>query len=52
MLNFWKFKLWKLKEIFEGQESWYDGFSTFYVGNDGSVYKHVVDKVREKLLIA
>lgn len=24
MLNFWKFKLWKIKEIFDAQESWYD----------------------------
>lgn len=23
---------------------WYDGFSTFYVNNDGKVFKHVVDK--------
>jgi hypothetical protein len=43
-LNFWKFKLWKLQEIFEGQEAWYDGFSTFYVGSDGKIYKHVADK--------
>lgn len=45
MLNFWKFKLWKLKEIFEDQEAWYDGFSTFYVGSNGLVFKHVADKV-------
>lgn len=45
MLNFWKFKLWKLKEIFDDQEAWYDGFSTFYVGSNGLVYKHVADKV-------
>lgn len=25
--------------------SWYDGFSTFYLDNDGVVYKHVADKV-------
>jgi len=24
---------------------WYDGFSTFYVGGDGLVYRHVADKV-------
>lgn len=46
MLKFWKFKLWKLKEIFEDQEAWYDGFSIFYVGSDGLVYKHIADKVR------
>jgi Uncharacterized conserved protein (DUF2358) len=45
MLNFWKFKLWKLKEVFEGQEAWYDGFSTFHVGSDGVIYKHVCDKM-------
>lgn len=44
MLNFWKFKLWKLKELFDDQEAWYDGFSTFYIGNTGSIYKHVADK--------
>ncbi|XP_066994200.2 uncharacterized protein [Anabrus simplex] len=45
MLTFWKYKLWKLKEIFEAQEAWYDGFSTFYVGGDGLIYKHVADKM-------
>lgn len=24
---------------------WYDGFSTFYVGADGLIQKHIVDKV-------
>lgn len=42
---FWKYKLWKLKEVFHDQESWYDGFSTFYLGSDGLIHKHVVDKV-------
>ncbi|XP_045508818.1 uncharacterized protein LOC123704464 [Colias croceus] len=42
---FWKYKLWNLKEAFRDQEMWYDGFSTFYVGSDGLVYKHVADKV-------
>lgn len=45
MLTFWKYKLWKIKDIFEEQEAWYDGFSTFYVGSDGLIQKHVVDKV-------
>lgn len=44
MLTFWRYKLWKIKEIFEEQEAWYDGFSIFYVGNDGLVYKHIADK--------
>jgi hypothetical protein len=30
--------------MFEEQEAWYDGFSIFYVGNDGLVYKHIADK--------
>ncbi|XP_053659121.1 uncharacterized protein C6orf136 homolog [Anopheles marshallii] len=45
MLKFWKYKLWKLKEIFDEQEAWYDGFSVLYVGPDGLVSKHVVDKI-------
>ncbi|XP_053678426.1 uncharacterized protein C6orf136 homolog [Anopheles nili] len=45
MLQFWKYKLWKLKQIFDDQESWYDGFSVLYVGPDGLVSKHVVDKI-------
>nr|XP_040237925.2 uncharacterized protein C6orf136 homolog [Anopheles coluzzii] len=45
MLQFWKYKLWKLKEIFDGQEAWYDGFSVLHVGADGLVSKHVVDKI-------
>uniref|UniRef100_A0A182M2E1 Uncharacterized protein n=1 Tax=Anopheles culicifacies TaxID=139723 RepID=A0A182M2E1_9DIPT len=45
MLQFWKYKLWKLKEIFDEQEAWYDGFSVLYVGPDGLVAKHIVDKI-------
>lgn len=45
MFQFWKFKLWKLKDAFEEQESWYDGFSTLYLGEDGLIEKHIVDKV-------
>lgn len=44
MLTFWRYKLWKIKEIFEDQEAWYDGFSIFYVGSDGLIYKHVADR--------
>lgn len=46
MLTFWRFKLWNIKEVFENQEAWYDGFSTMYVGDDGLIRKHVADKVR------
>lgn len=45
MLSFWKYKLWDFKEIFEKTESWYDGFSTFYVNSEGQVVKHVADKM-------
>jgi len=45
MFHFWKFKLWEIKEIFEQQEAWYDGFSICYLGSDGLIHKHVVDKV-------
>ncbi|XP_011206140.1 uncharacterized protein C6orf136 homolog [Bactrocera dorsalis] len=45
MLSFWKYKLWQMKEIFDEQESWYDGFSVCYLGPDGLIHKHVVDRV-------
>lgn len=45
MLQFWKFKLWEYEKIRAQEETWYDGFSTMYVGEDGLVYKHVIDKV-------
>lgn len=45
MFQFWKYKLWQIREMFEEQESWYDGFSTMYVGEDGLIYRHVADKV-------
>ncbi|XP_073827060.1 uncharacterized protein C6orf136 [Musca autumnalis] len=45
MLNFWKYKLWDLKGIFENQEAWYDGFSVLYLGDKGLIVKHIVDKV-------
>ncbi|XP_055371340.1 uncharacterized protein C6orf136 homolog [Condylostylus longicornis] len=45
MFQFWKYKLWKVKDIFEDQEAWYDGFSIMYLGEDGLIEKHVADKV-------
>lgn len=45
MFQFWKFKLWKIREAFEEEEAWYDGFSIFYLGADGLISKHVADKV-------
>lgn len=45
MFMFWKIKLWKIKDTINNLDSWYDGFSTFHVGSDGKIFKHVVDKV-------
>ncbi|XP_076549364.1 uncharacterized protein LOC117610720 isoform X1 [Osmia lignaria lignaria] len=45
LLLFWKFKFWNMKDQTEGGPTWYDGFSTFYVNNDGKIYKHIVDKL-------
>ncbi|XP_028029682.1 uncharacterized protein C6orf136 [Bombyx mandarina] len=45
MFMFWKYKLWDMQQVWKDQELWYDGFSTFYVGGDGLIGKHVVDKV-------
>lgn len=44
-LSFWKFSLWNLREQVKEKPAWYDGFSTFYVNNDGKIFKHVVDKL-------
>ncbi|XP_075226348.1 uncharacterized protein LOC142327313 isoform X2 [Lycorma delicatula] len=46
LLLFWKIKIWDLKESLKAEESWYDGFSVFYVGGDGKVYKHIADKMQ------
>lgn len=45
MFLFWKYKLWNIKELFDKTDAWYDGFSTFYVNDEGKVYKHVADKM-------
>lgn len=45
MLTFWRYRLWNIKEIFESTETWYDGFSTFYLDEEGQIGKHVADKV-------
>ncbi|EDW74765.2 uncharacterized protein Dwil_GK15850 [Drosophila willistoni] len=45
MFQFWKYKLWQMKEVLNDQEAWYDGFSVCYLGDDGLIVKHVVDKV-------
>jgi len=35
----------QLKEVLKDQEAWYDGYSVCYLGDDGLISKHVVDKV-------
>ncbi|XP_076275546.1 uncharacterized protein LOC143206748 [Rhynchophorus ferrugineus] len=45
MFQFWRYKLWEWKQLFEKSDSWYDGFSTFYVNSDGLIVKHVADKM-------
>lgn len=45
MLQFWKIKLWNWKGVTNQMESWYDGYSTFFVGGDGLVYKHIADSM-------
>ncbi|XP_011304356.1 uncharacterized protein C6orf136 homolog [Fopius arisanus] len=42
---FWKLKILKISESMRALESWHDGLSTFYVGSDGLVFKHVADKM-------
>lgn len=45
VLNIFSFKFWNIQESLKYAETWYDGFSTFYINTNGKVYKHVVDKV-------
>lgn len=45
MFLFWKYRLWKIKDLFDKTENWYDGFSTFYINCDGQIVKHVADKM-------
>lgn len=45
MVTFWKTKLWNTKDSIDKSEKWYDGFSTFYVNDEGLIYKHIVDKM-------
>lgn len=48
LFTFWKYKLWKLREMLSENETetWYDGFSTFYLGDRGMIVRHTVDRVR------
>lgn len=45
LFTIWKLKFWRIKEALNDAEVWYDGFSTYYVGADGKIYKHVMDKL-------
>lgn len=45
MLTFWRYKLWDFKELFDKTESWYDGFSIFYVNSEGQIVKHIAEKM-------
>ncbi|XP_037959753.1 uncharacterized protein C6orf136 homolog [Teleopsis dalmanni] len=45
VLHIWKHKFLQLKDILQKEESWYDGFSICYLGADGLISKHVVDRV-------
>ncbi|XP_044761681.1 uncharacterized protein C6orf136 homolog [Coccinella septempunctata] len=45
MLKFWKYKIWNLRNILEHSDTWYDGFSTFYVNGNGIIFKHIADKM-------
>lgn len=45
MFLFWKYKLWNYKEMINKTETWYDGFSTFYVNGDGKIIQHTADKM-------
>ncbi|XP_022203710.2 uncharacterized protein LOC111060353 [Nilaparvata lugens] len=45
-LLFWRIKVWKLKDTIKDHETWYDGFSVFYVNGEGKIYKHVLDKMQ------
>ncbi|GAB6019503.1 hypothetical protein CHUAL_001080 [Chamberlinius hualienensis] len=44
-LQFWRYRVWKYKDTMLRESDWYDGFSTFYVGSDGLVHRHVCDKM-------
>ncbi|OAD56991.1 hypothetical protein WN48_02790, partial [Eufriesea mexicana] len=44
IFTFWRYKIWNTKSELDSAPAWYDGFSTFYVNNDGKIFKHVVDK--------
>ncbi|XP_034948324.1 uncharacterized protein C6orf136 homolog [Chelonus insularis] len=36
---------YRMMRNLDRKETWYDGFSTFFVGSDGKVFKHIADKM-------
>ncbi|KAL5012085.1 hypothetical protein ScPMuIL_010636 [Solemya velum] len=44
-LQFWKFTPWTYRKSLESESQSYDGFSIYYVGKDGLVYKHTLDRM-------
>uniref|UniRef100_T1J7T8 Uncharacterized protein n=1 Tax=Strigamia maritima TaxID=126957 RepID=T1J7T8_STRMM len=44
-IKIWNIKNWDRKKLLEEEADWYDGFSIFYVGDDGAVYRHDCDKM-------
>jgi len=38
-------QMWKRGNLDKAADSWYDGYSTFYVDDDNMIYKHRADKV-------
>lgn len=51
LFTFWKYKLWKLREMLNETETWYDGFSTFYLGDRGLIVKHTIDRVCDIMIL-
>ncbi|XP_066149305.1 uncharacterized protein C6orf136 [Euwallacea fornicatus] len=45
MVQFWKYKLWKMKKTIKENEAWYDGFSTFYINAEGKIVRHIANKM-------
>ncbi|XP_064649498.1 uncharacterized protein LOC135501356 isoform X2 [Lineus longissimus] len=43
-LKFWKFLPGKYSNAMEHESEWHDGFSIFYLGKDGLIQKHRIDR--------
>lgn len=41
---FWKYALFQFKKTAEAESELLEGHSTFYVNNEGFIYKHVLDR--------